>query len=432
MQHSIAPSAAAGVATAQCGHLISVIQSVQATTHADAADALALIMAPESGFDVDQKNRLASAIDTKLMGVQGKVVSESKTQTHVHLEHYYTATLWTRHYSHCDVVSLLESIAEFLVGTLGIRTHDEMVRRDAVAIATTARGMDLTPDEAYNYVEKMRQMMEIAMDTIDGFRGPMSYPADPQSFIAAYPNAYAPDNGPVASKLEHRALLFRKRQTPCRSNHGLLMQNQSSRRKTGKQLPGLKSEQSASEVVYKYILGHMSASSANALPSNVTDMFRKAEGSQTAAVKPELAGSPHAAVKDEPAGSPPASPTASAAAVAAPHDLVGAAPRDLVGDLEKLRAETVAKFKTSGIDITGGDGGDVGSVKKRPSSVMKRPSTAPTETDVKKRPAAGGTWNYELRTTPTGRNYPVYIAPNGVRFKSKLAAMRAKPTGYTE
>jgi hypothetical protein len=176
----------------------------------------------------------------------------------------------------------------------------------------------------------------------------------------------------------------------------------------------------------------MSASSANALPSNVTDMFRKAEGSQTAAVKPELAGSPHAAVKDEPAGSPPASPTASAAAVAAPHDLVGAAPRDLVGDLEKLRAETVAKFKTSGIDITGGDGGDVGSVKKRPSSVMKRPSTAPTETDVKKRPAAGGTWNYELRTTPTGRNYPVYIAPNGVRFKSKLAAMRAKPTGYTE
>ena len=207
------------------------------------------------------------------------------------------------------------------------------------------------------------------------------------------------------------------------------------------------------DVIGKYILGQMTASSANALPPNVTDMFRSAatsEGSQTAAVKHELAGSPAAAVKAEPEKPQPASPTAS------PPENFGYRAPDLVGDLGKLRAETMEKFKASGIDITadGGDGGGVGGVMKRPSSVMKRPAAdggdggdvgavmkrPSSATDVKmerpssvmKRPAAGCTWKREVKTLVSGREYPIYIAPNGVRFYSKLAAKRAKPIGYTE
>ena len=118
-------------------------------------------------------------------------------------------------------------------------------------------------------------------------------------------------------------------------------------------------------------MGHLSASSANALPPNVTGMFRSTSADD---VKHEPAGSPHKGVKHEPDGPPTACVHAGAQLVATN------APHDDVGDLDKPRTETIAKFKAAGVDIKAAgaeiiDGGVAEGVMKRPSA-MKRPSTA--------------------------------------------------------
>ena len=226
------------------------------------------------------------------------------TQSHMHLQHYLPAKVWTVLQSEELLKNKFRIMAAFMCSNLGLRHPDEQTKRLAVVIVLLASELDPDANQSYQHLREFGALMEQKRSSIDTIQTLKSFPSDVNDFMATYPTAYGSRDPPVACRLDSSAIVERCRSdiTPCRCTNSMVRRASSS---SSHESAPAQSASAPSELATLMRLFMMS--SAQKPSSDLARLYNAARQEQAA---PSTAGSAPLALSD---GQPAASSSTSLA-----------------------------------------------------------------------------------------------------------------------
>ena len=175
-------------------------------------------------FSGDQKREIGQVVNAKMVDqatVSTRVTSACKTQQHLGLHNYLPARLWARLESEDQKGNKFRQLAQFMCQSLGLRNPDAKTKRLAVVVVHLASNDDPDPQVAYADMQLFGDIMEQKRQSVCTKQSMASFPEDPKVFMHAHPDAYGPEDPPVACRVSLEAIVARckKSVTPCRNTN---------------------------------------------------------------------------------------------------------------------------------------------------------------------------------------------------------------------
>ena len=145
----------------------------------------------------------------------------AKTQQHLCLHRYLPQRLWSFLESDDSMENKFRQLAQFMCQCLGLRNPDAKTKRLAVVLVHLASKSSPTPKAAYESVQRFSDIMEQKRSSVCTQQSLFTFPDDPQVFMDAYPDAYGPEDPPIACRVSETSIVERCRKgvTPCRNTN---------------------------------------------------------------------------------------------------------------------------------------------------------------------------------------------------------------------
>ena len=121
----------------------------------------------------------------------------NESQDHLRIENYFTESMWSMLRSSAEMRRKLASVANFVVGTLGLLYPNGSTIASIVGVIVGAHAQPMTYQEARDYRAEFAGYLKRCRSKRLSIPGLARYPQSIAEFLRAEPDRYAPGQHPV-------------------------------------------------------------------------------------------------------------------------------------------------------------------------------------------------------------------------------------------
>ena len=121
----------------------------------------------------------------------------NELQDHLHIENYFTASMWSMIRSSAEMMKKLKTVARFAVGTLGLHYPNDSSIASIIGVVFAAHGQPMSNEKARGYRAEFAGYIKDCRSKRLSVPGLARYPQSITEFLRAEPDRYAPGEHPV-------------------------------------------------------------------------------------------------------------------------------------------------------------------------------------------------------------------------------------------
>ena len=209
--------------TQQFKGLVCTLRTLRGVTMDHVTETNEYLSVDHGTFNIDQRRELATTVKAT-MGTNIATPTTKKStsgQKHRFLHNYFPSKVWAVLFSTDSTANKMRTVASFMISNLGLTNPSEKTKRLAVVCIHLAGKVDADPVKGYEDIKEFGRIIETKRAVMKHCTQTLrEFPEDVQEFLRLYPEAFGPDDPPVACRLDPTELLERQAThlTPARNS----------------------------------------------------------------------------------------------------------------------------------------------------------------------------------------------------------------------